>query len=179
MSGIRKSIKDLAEYTVSLAKETEETLNRLTKEINAQSSILAAIVKVVGEDKIKEAVELLKREQYEKEWVEKEKARQALVEKGVLSAIETVTEDCLIVGTDTYPNGDKRIIQTESKRLSPDALARFLGKKVGDSIEANSVKFTITDIYTINHTKVDETLTKDVAEDKPAKQNPRVKKGSN
>lgn len=151
MSNVRPMIRELSKYVSQLAKETNDNLTDLVRQVNRIDDLLEAIIEVVGKEKVQDAISAIVAARIKGEEEAQEKAIQMLVERQVLVPAETIDGDVMVTGTDTYLDGKVRSVRFEFGQLKTEAAAKFVGRKVGDVIAEESVPtFTVTGIYTIN-----------------------------
>lgn len=160
MSQVRPMIRNLAGYVSQLAQETNQQLNNVNRQIDAQNDIITALIRVIGEEQVQDAVKALRAERQKAMEDQQDIATKKLVDGGALTIIEAVTSECLIVGTDKFKDGRERKVRFEMEFISPEQAAKFVGKKVGETVvnEEAGVTFTVSEIYTIDKAKVEAIL---------------------
>lgn len=152
MSGIRRSISEVTDFVNSLAKDTEDQLNNLSKELGNIKDLLSVIVQAVGEDAIKAKMNEMLQNRLKAEEEAHAQAIEALKGRGILTDAESATGDVLVSGREDFADGRVRQVRFELKRLAPEGAAQFEGKKVGDAVAdaTTGSTMTITGIYSLN-----------------------------
>lgn len=148
---LRAQVADLATRLEQVSSRIEQYVVRLAH----LGETLATVVDIFGEDRVVEhmgELRLRRKEAHEKELQE---SVAKMVELGLASATEVITDHSFIVADEVGPKGSVRV-QFEMKRFDAAGQAMYLGKKAGDEITApdERTKVIIREVYIIDAAKV-------------------------
>lgn len=181
MSQMRPMIRDLGKYTQQLAEQTNQQISQLNQQVQGFQDVIAAIVRTLGEDTIRETVQAIQKERQDAFEAQQEAVVSQLKEQGILVPAEKVGDDSLVIGTDTFDGGNVRKVRFETKPLNDavaqaadpeakkgaeQARARFVGLPVGGEVKSDDAKvtFKVVEVYDIDRAKAEEVRTKTAAE---------------
>ena len=154
---LKDATKNLTSIVGNLAQQTENELNKLNKIIERQGRIIGGIIRILGIEEVQKSVDEMQAEM-EAKMLEQQKTKVAhLVSKGILVPAEAITgADNLVVGTDTLADGSLHRVQFEMAGIEEEFRPLYLGKKVGEVIEGNGAKLTVSEIYSVDYKKLEE-----------------------
>jgi hypothetical protein len=155
---IRTQLKKLASYTSELASENKTRLDRLSNNAAQANELIAAIIKVLGETVVESALEDLRAEATERHAQQQAELVRQLESDGILVPCEAIAADGFVVGADLTKEGKVLRAQFEVSSVADDVLPLYLGKGVGDKVEANGATLRIDAIYRIDRAKAEAAM---------------------
>lgn len=152
---IPQRLDGIEQGVASIVDQVNKRLGHLQQRGQEVEDVLKGIVDMLGTDKVTEAVIKVKNAEVEKEAAEKKANVLKAVEDNKLKAVEVVTANSVIVGTEVKPDGTVTLPQENVvgfMALNADLQALLLDKKVGESFEipgTNGNVFTVLAVYDI------------------------------
>ena len=150
--GAMEDIQKLVQAHNSLARITQDSLDKIENRLDDMSVIFQAISNIVGVDAVKEESKKIRIALIEAEVAQQQQNVDNAVKDGKLVAVEVITENSLVVTEATKPDGTPAY---PSKNIflfgqyNPEIQAILRDKKVGDSTEIPGVggMLTVKAIY--------------------------------
>jgi hypothetical protein len=155
MAQEKKLRQSYAELQAQVA-QLSAVLQQVQQAFSGNAEVLSAVVSLLGEDSVTQELERLRSERQQKQEDQMAEGVKTLLDAGVLRTTETVSEDSLVVGFDTLPNGKQRRVQFEARAVPEDLRPKFYGKKAGEAIENNGTTLTVTEVYTVDKVRAAE-----------------------
>lgn len=149
---LRQSYEELQAAVIN----SSQAILALRQAIANNAEVLSAIVSLLGEQTVSAEMRRIAQERQAAEDAQKIAGVAEMVKVGVFQPVPETIVGAVVIGTDALPDGRAHRFQFElrSPPMSPEAMERFTGKKVGDVVDFNDVKATITEIYVIDHARV-------------------------
>jgi hypothetical protein len=153
---LKENVNRLAQFTQKFATEAGEHITSLEEFSNRANEVLNALISIIGRDSVAVEIEKLRKERKEQQEKQQIESFEFLKSNGVLVPVETVDLETVIVGTDTLQDGSSNRVQFDLENISKEFMPLYISKKVGDVVEGNGAKLTITELYKIDKVKAAE-----------------------
>ena len=158
----KKRAKSLIEEVDALKSTLSSVITQLNKVLAGADSrsrevedVLKGVVHILGTDKVAEAVVKVKNDEIEADSAKKKENVLAAVAEGKLKACDTVTPNCVVIGTELRPDGTPTVPKENVvgfMTLNAELQSLLAGKKVGEVFEipnTNGNTFQILELYDI------------------------------
>ncbi len=152
---LRASFEEISNQVSQIGNglnQVAQMLNGLRQGLAQQGEALSALIALFGEKLVQEQIEAVRKERQEQNEKQQVESLKVLTDAKVLVPVDVVAADSFIVGQDTFKDGRTQRVQFEVSTTGPEDQVRYIGKKVGDTLEnaEKTVVFSIVAIYAID-----------------------------
>lgn len=151
LDGIESLLVPLMENSSNQFRNHKSILDQYGKIINA-------LIASVGPDLVAENLTKIQLEEAVEEAAKTKEHTEKLKAEGVLTPIEAVTDNAVVIATETKPDGTPQgagWFRVTFNELNEEAKALFTGKKAGETGQfANGNTFEVLEVYQFNRKQV-------------------------
>lgn len=150
---VSERVEEVVENHNKLAMATQQIFDAVQKDMNSVATTIAALVRLVGVDKVNDEVTKINIENMEKTAIENAKLVQDALNEKRLEIVSSIDKDVnsLVVGQIKDKDG---VVVHPSKtyvhlhQYKPEFIERLVGKTVGDTLELEDGNvLTILELY--------------------------------
>jgi len=153
MEAVENDLNTVKSVLQATVKGVSENFQSLNKEVDDLGVFVLAVSRLLGEDKLKETIQVVVRENKTNAIAGAQKALADAVEQGALKKVETVPDNAILVFEELDADGNPVEFgrqQHPLNRLQPQFRDEVMGKGVGTVLAPeNSPKVRLSEIYQI------------------------------